>query len=81
MEPEGKLRRVEAYLKPTFEQTQEALGTQSQVTPSLQQAKGDVRQRAHPIGKGLPEQASLFDQLKQDVGYLQQAMQAGGIAE
>jgi len=75
LEPQGRLRRVEAYLKSTVEQAQEALGTQSQVTPRLQQAKGDVLQRAHAIGKGLPEQASLFDQLKQDVGYLQQVIE------
>ena len=70
LEAEGGLRRVEAYLKSTVEQAQEAGGTQSQVTPRLQQVKGDVLQRAHAIGKGLPEQTALFEQLKKDVSYL-----------
>ena len=75
LEPEGRLGRVEAYLKSTVEQAQEALGAQSQVTPRLQQAKGDVRQRANAIWEGLPEQASFLDQLKQDVSYLQQVIE------
>jgi hypothetical protein len=64
LEAEGRLGRVEAYLESTIEEAQEAGGTQSQVTPRLQQVKGDVLQRAHPIGKGLPEQASFLKQLK-----------------
>ena len=75
LEAEGRLRRVEAYLESTIEEAQEAGGTQLQITPRLQQSKGDVLQRAYTFGKDLPEQASFLEQLKQDVGYLQQVIE------
>ncbi len=47
----------------------------TQITPGFQQAESDILERAKAVGEGFPEQAAFFDQLKDQMGNLEQEVE------
>jgi len=65
-------RRVKTDLKAAIVEVMESGGGQAQVAPGFQQAESNISEGADAVGEGNPEQAAFFDQLKDQMGNLEQ---------
>ena len=65
-------RRVKADLKAAIVEMMESGRGQAQVAPGFQQAKSNISEGADAVGESNPKQAAFFDQLKDQMGNLEQ---------
>ncbi len=66
------VKKVKADLKAAIVELLESGGGQAQVTPGFQPAESNISEGADTVGEGFAEQAAFLDQLKDQMGNLEQ---------
>jgi len=69
------LGRIEADLVTALEEILKRVGGQAQVAPGFEKAESDILEGAKADGEGLAKQAAFFDQLKDEMGNLEQEVE------